>query len=56
MLDSTAMANQLDAESLQALMKRYFNCTPRASLLVVCLARGELLDERPDWATSRASA
>jgi hypothetical protein len=37
-------------------MERYFNCTPRASLPVVCLTLGGLLDELPDWATSRASA
>ncbi|MGY1688084.1 ATP-binding protein [Geodermatophilus sp. SYSU D00867] len=30
--------------------------TGRAPLLVVCLARGQLLDERPDWTTPRTNA
>jgi predicted ATPase len=38
------------------LLEYLANSTGRAPLLVVCLARGELLDERPDWATPRANA
>jgi hypothetical protein len=42
--------------TLLQLLEYLADWTGRAPLLVVCLARGALLDERPDWATPHANA